>query len=52
MKNKNGFTMIEVLGIITVVGVLLLLAVPNLTSTLKNSKQKGYDEFIDNGNIY
>ncbi len=48
MKNKNGFTMVELLGIITIIGVLLIMTVPSLTSTLKNSTQKEYDDFIDN----
>lgn len=48
MKNKKGFTMIELLGIITIIGVLLIMTVPNLTTTLKKSTEKDYDNFIDN----
>lgn len=48
MKNKKGFTMVELLGIITILGVLLIMTVPSLTATLKRSTQKEYDSFIDN----
>lgn len=48
MKNANGFTMIELLGMITIIGVLLVMTVPNLTSTLKNSEDKAFENFSDN----
>lgn len=48
MKKANGFTMIELLGIITIIGVLLVMTVPSLTNTLKNSEEKTYENFSDN----
>ncbi|MBR3198589.1 MAG: prepilin-type N-terminal cleavage/methylation domain-containing protein, partial [Bacilli bacterium] len=33
MKNK-GFTLVEILGVIVIVGLLLLLIVPNIVSKI------------------
>lgn len=46
--NQKGFTMIEVLGIVTVIGVLLLMSVPSITSTFKKADEKEYDDYMDN----
>ena len=36
---KKGFTLIEMLGIITVLAILLLLTFPNLHNSLKKQKK-------------
>lgn len=46
--DRKAFTMIELLGIITIIGILLLMTVPSLVTTLKNSKEKAYDDYVEN----
>ncbi len=40
--NKRGFTLIELLGVIVILSIIMLIAVPNITSTLERSKRDGY----------
>ena len=41
MKNKkNGFTLVELLAVIAVLGLVLIIAVPKITNTMENSKKK------------
>ena len=42
---KNAFTIVELLGIITVIGIILLMAAPSLTSTLKKSEEKKCNDY-------
>lgn len=43
---KKGFTLTEVLGVLTVLALLALLVTPIVTKTIKNNKQKLYDAQI------
>lgn len=45
---KKGFTLIEVVGIIVILGVVALFSVPALTKTLKESADKSYEEYEKN----
>ena len=50
MKNNNkAFTLIEVVGVITVLSLILLVSLPAITSTLKRNEQRKYDEYVNNG---
>ncbi len=45
MKNEKGFTMIELLATITILGVLSTLAVVSMNSVTKHAKNATYQEF-------
>lgn len=44
---KNGFTLAEVLGVITILALIALLVTPVVTKTINNNKQKLYDIQIE-----
>lgn len=45
MKNKKGFTLVELLGVIVILSMIVLVTVPALISTLKGSEEKQIEEF-------
>ena len=42
--NKKGFTLIELLATIAILALLMLVAVPNVMSTIDKNKQDTYIE--------
>lgn len=42
MKNKNGFTLVEVLAVIAILAVLALFIVPNVLDLFRNSKKNSF----------
>ena len=44
MKNKKGFTLVELLAVIVILGVLLLVAVPSVTTIQTKAKQNAADD--------
>lgn len=42
MKNKKGFTLVELLGIVTLMGILMGMGVVAYTRYIDNSKNKAY----------
>lgn len=40
MKNRKGFTLVELLAVIVILGIIALIAVPNVLGTLNKSKGK------------
>jgi len=43
--NRKGFTLIEVLAVIILLGIILTFAIPNVLTAYKNSKLKSEDIF-------
>lgn len=41
--DKKGFTLIEVLGVVIVLATIILIVVPNISESLKNSRNKAFD---------
>lgn len=51
---KNGFTLVELLAVLVILGLLITLAVPNILGVSKNVKEKSYQtkiEIIENAAI-
>ena len=44
MKNKKGFTLIELLAVIVIISILLLLAIPSVTTQMETSRKKAFLE--------
>lgn len=42
MKNNRGFTLIELIATITILGIIMLVAIPNIMSTSIKSKNRTY----------
>ena len=40
MKNKKGFTLIELLAVIVILGLLMAIAIPNVTRLIEQSRKK------------
>lgn len=48
MKNKKGFTLIEMIGIITVLAIILLVTFPVMNKSLKQMKENQNNNFTNN----
>ena len=42
MKKKNGFTLIELLAVIIILGILMIIAIPSVTTYIQNSRKSAY----------
>ncbi len=47
--NKKGFTLIELLAVIIILGVLMIIAIPSVTTYIQNSRKSAY---IDSAAAY
>ena len=47
MENK-GFTLVELLGVIIILGVISLITFPIINKSIKNSKEKSLEQIINN----
>lgn len=45
--NRKGFTMIELLAVIVVLGIVLVITFPNLTNVFKSGKLKSEEAFVN-----
>ena len=44
MKNKNGFTLIEIIGAIVIIGIIAIIAYSTYSSSLKGFRDNYYEE--------
>jgi prepilin-type N-terminal cleavage/methylation domain-containing protein len=44
---KKGFTLVELLAVITLIGILGLITVPVINNTIKNSRKKAFKETLN-----
>lgn len=42
MKDKKGFTLVELLAVIVMLGIILIIAVPKITDTIDNAKLSAF----------
>ena len=49
MKNNKGFTLVELLAVIVIMGILMMVAIPSVTRTIENSRK---DSFVDIAKSY
>ena len=42
MKKEKGFTLIELLAVIIILGILMIIAIPSVTSYINNSRKSAY----------
>ena len=45
---KNGFTLAELIGIITILGIIAVLTIPVIDKTMRDNKEKTYNLQINN----
>ena len=43
MKKKKGFTLVELLAVIVILAIILVIAVPKISDTIKNSKKASFE---------
>lgn len=46
--NRKGFTLIEVLAVVVIIGLLGIFVIPSLITNIENAKKTSYDTLIKN----
>jgi len=42
IKNKKGFTLVEILGVLVFLGIIMIIAIPNVISILEKNRKTNY----------
>ena len=50
MKNRKGFTLVELLAVVAIMAILVIVAVPNVMKLFKNAKRNSFE--VEVKNIY
>ena len=48
MKNKKGFTLVELLAVIAILAILVIIALPNVLSMFRNAKKNTFADEVQN----
>ena len=48
MKNRKGFTLVELMGIIIIISIILLISIPPIVNNIKDGKDKLYKAQLEN----
>jgi type IV pilus assembly protein PilA len=43
MKKNKGFTLVELLAVIVVLGIILVIAIPNIQQIITNARKEAYE---------
>jgi prepilin-type N-terminal cleavage/methylation domain-containing protein len=46
MKNRKGFSLVELLGVIILLGIISVIIVPNVVDTIANSSKKAFTRSV------
>ena len=47
LKKKKGFTLVEIIAVIVIMGILLLVVVPSVSNLMKSNDEKKYTSYYD-----
>ena len=47
MDKKLGFTLVELMAVLVILGVILLMAMPSITNTFRNSEDMEAEEYLE-----
>ena len=46
MKNRKGFTLVELLAVIVILAIIMIIAIPSVLGTLETARQKTFVEYV------
>ncbi len=46
MKERKGFTLVELLAVIVILAIIMIIAIPSVLETMEMAKRKSFSEFI------
>lgn len=47
MRNKNGFTLVELLAVVVVLAIIMILAIPSVIETMTNARKSEFVVYIN-----